>query len=195
MPEAGRKGDLGHCPADSHGCPACPHDVKGPATDGSENVLINAERALRVGDPGVHSSCCGPNQWQATGGAPGVFINGKKAHRKGDAQAHCGGDGQLSTGSGNVIIGDLSGGAATADSHALIMPVEYRDAVGRLIEKVKVRIVCPHRQHPEQTIAGKATLSGLCKDAAVLLLTDFEHHGADKEDEDPQFDDAPTGDA
>ena len=95
MPEAGRKGDDARCPADSHGCPACPHDVTGPA-----DVQINGRLALRVGDRGAHGSCCGPNQWQAVGGAPGVFINGQKAHRRGDDVAHCGGDGALATGSG-----------------------------------------------------------------------------------------------
>ncbi|MBL8602273.1 MAG: hypothetical protein JNK72_10165 [Myxococcales bacterium] len=184
MPEAGRKGDLGHCPADSHGCPACPHDVKGPATDGSENVLINAERALRVGDPGVHSSCCGPNQWQATGGAPGVFINGKKAHRKGDAQAHCGGDGQLSTGSGNVIIGDKAGGGATAMPHDKSIDIEYTDALGRPIQEITVRAVCQHKKYPEVTFNHTVTLSGLCEDAAVLVLKGLEHFEDDRTDDD-----------
>lgn len=187
MPEAGRKGDLGHCPADSHGCPACPHDVRGPATEGSPDVRINGEPALRVGDPGDHASCCGPNRWQAVGGAPAVLINGKAAHRKGDATAHCGGDGQLITGSGDVIIGDLSAGGATEVPHDRSMPVRYVDARDRLIEQVRVRIVCPHKKYPEQTIAGEGTLTGLCKDAAVLVLSDLEHYGFDRDDIDPEF--------
>jgi uncharacterized Zn-binding protein involved in type VI secretion len=86
MPEAGSlQGDPAHCPADSHGCPACPHDVTAPRWTGSPDVKINGREALRVGDTGTHAACCGPNQWQAVGGAPGVFINGQRAHRVGDA--------------------------------------------------------------------------------------------------------------
>ena len=118
MAQAGRKGDQAHCPSDSHGCPKCPHDVQGPAVEGSSDVEINGRDALRVGDRGAHGSCCGPNQWQAVGGAPGVFINGQKAHRVGDHVAHCGGDGVLETGSGNVLIGDLAGGSAVASYSA-----------------------------------------------------------------------------
>ena len=45
MPEACRITDPSHCPADAHGCPKCPHDVTGPATSGSVNVLINGQPA------------------------------------------------------------------------------------------------------------------------------------------------------
>jgi len=147
-------------------------------------VLINGERALRVGDPGVHAACCGPNAWQATAGAPGVFINGKNAHRKGDAIAHCGGDGALSTGSGNVIIGDLSGGSATAVPHDQSMEIEYVDALGRPIQEVTVRVVCQHKRYAPVTFVHKTTLSGLCKDAAVLVLNGLERVGRDKPEDD-----------
>lgn len=114
MPQAGRIGDPSHCPADAHGCPACPHDVTGPATSGSPDVLINGLLALREGDRGSHGACCGENGWEAVAGAPGVFINGRAAHRVGDAVEHCGGGGELAAGSPNVIIGDYvtSGGPA-----------------------------------------------------------------------------------
>ena len=106
MPQQGRLGDKSMVPADSHGCPACPHPCIGPAVAGSPDVLVNDMAALRVGDPGVHAACCGPNTWTAVAGAPGVFINDKKAHRLGDKDAHCGGDGKLVEGSPNVITGD-----------------------------------------------------------------------------------------
>lgn len=110
MPEAGRIGDKGQVPSDSHGCPSCPHGAVGPGTSGSADVVINGSPALRIDDVGVHSSCCGPNTWIATAGAPGVYINGRKAHRLGDAQKHCGGNGKLIEGSPNVVIGDYSAG-------------------------------------------------------------------------------------
>lgn len=105
MKPVGRVGDVGQCPSDSHGCPSCPHSVQGPAVSGSSNVLINNVPALRQGDPGTHSSCCGANTWIAAGGSATVLINGKMTFRQGDPTAHCGGSGQLMQGSGDVVAG------------------------------------------------------------------------------------------
>ena len=179
MAQAGRKGDQAHCPADSHGCPACPHDVIGPAVEGSPDVKINGREALRVGDRGEHGACCGPNQWQAVGGAPGVFINGQRAHRVGDDVAHCGGDGALETGSANVLIGDLAGGVAVAVAHDQTMDIDYTDAMGRAIGRAVVHIVCPHKKWPDQEFSGEVTLTGLCKDAAVLVLKPLQRFTTD----------------
>ena len=179
MAQAGRKGDQAHCPADSHGCPACPHDVIGPAVEGSPDVKINGREALRVGDRGAHGACCGPNQWQAVGGAPGVFINGQRAHRVGDDVAHCGGDGALETGSANVLIGDLAGGVAVAVAHDQTMDIDYTDAMGRAIGRAVVHIVCPHEKWPDQEFSGEVTLTGLCKDAAVLVLKPLQRFTTD----------------
>jgi uncharacterized Zn-binding protein involved in type VI secretion len=179
MPAAGRKGDDAHCPADAHGCPGCPHDVTGPAVEGSADVEINGRSALRVGDRGAHGACCGPNQWQAVGGAPSVLINGRRAHRVGDDVAHCGGSGALATGSGDVIIGDLGGGAAVAVAHDQSMDIDYTDAMGRAIGRVTVHVVCPHRRWDDQEFHGSVTLTGLCKDAAVLVLKPLQKYNAD----------------
>ncbi len=105
MPPAGRLNDRSYAPVDTHGCPACPHPVIGPAIVGSEDVHINGLPALRIGDMGIHAACCGPNTWTATGGSGTVLINNKGAHRLGDQDQHCGGMGQLIDGSPNVIIG------------------------------------------------------------------------------------------
>lgn len=115
MPQAGRLGDPSHCPADAHGCPKCPHDVTGPATSGSPDVVINGHAALRKYDRGMHAACCGENSWEAVEGAPGVFINGRAAHRVGDAVEHCGGKGQLVGGSADVVIGDYKKGEGPAE--------------------------------------------------------------------------------
>lgn len=104
MPGATRIGDRSNCPEDSHGCPACPHNVTGPAVSGSPDVFINETSALRVGDWGVHSPCCGPNTFRAVQGSPSVFINGRQAHRVGDRDDHCGGIGSMIEGSKDVII-------------------------------------------------------------------------------------------
>jgi uncharacterized Zn-binding protein involved in type VI secretion len=107
MPPAGRVGDQARNPLDTHTCQKCPHDVIGPAIDGSPNVEINGKLALRVGDPGTHALCCGPNNWRAFEGAATVEINGLPAHRLGDMTQHCGGMGKLVEGSPDVDIGDV----------------------------------------------------------------------------------------
>lgn len=106
MPGASRINDMSFCPADVHGCPSCPHQVSGPALNGSADVLINGLGALRVGDSGLHVGCCGPNTWKAVAGSKTVFINGRPAHRIGDGDAHCGGVGFMVSGSVDVIVGD-----------------------------------------------------------------------------------------
>ncbi|MBN1636426.1 MAG: PAAR domain-containing protein [Deltaproteobacteria bacterium] len=105
MPSQGRLGDKSHAPVDFHGCPACPHSVKGPAVQGSPDVFVNKKPALRVGDMGIHTACCGPNTWVATSGSATVMINYRPAHRKGDMDTHCGGLGSLIDGSSDVIVG------------------------------------------------------------------------------------------
>ncbi len=105
---------------DGHGCKACTHTVTGPAVQGSSDVTINGRPAVRTGDGGIHSSCCGPNRWIAGGGSKTVFINGKQAFRQNDPTFHCGGLGKLIQSSGNVIIGDSqsTGFKNAAKNHA-----------------------------------------------------------------------------
>lgn len=106
MQAAGRLGDKSLAPLDAHGCPACPHlAVTGPAVSGSPTVNTNKRPALRVGDRGIHSACCGVNTWVAIAGSATVYIDGKPAHRVGDVTKHCGGPGALMEGSPNVIVG------------------------------------------------------------------------------------------
>ena len=105
MPQAARLTDKSNCPSDSHGNICCPHNVTGPSTKGSPNVFINGLSALRVGDPGIHSGCCGPNTWQCSEGSSTVFINGLPAVRQGDKTTHCGGTGKIISGSEDVLIG------------------------------------------------------------------------------------------
>ena len=105
MPKAARLTDKSNCPSDSHGRKCCPHNVTGPSTTASQNVNINGLGALRVGDSGTHSTCCGPNTWKCVEGSSTVFINGKPAVRLGDMTSHCGGTGKIITGSDDVIIG------------------------------------------------------------------------------------------
>ncbi len=109
-PPQARLGDKSMVPADSHGCPACPHPCIGPAVGGSPDVFVNGLPAVRVGDPGIHAACCGPNTWKAKAGSATVLINGKKAHRQGDSDKHCGGTGQMIEGSPNVFTGGGGGG-------------------------------------------------------------------------------------
>ncbi len=102
---AGRVGDraAGIC---AHGCPGCPHPALGPAKEGSPDVFINKQWAVRVGDKGTETVCCNKSEWEAKTGSGTVFINNKKAHRILDITTHCGGVGILIEGSPNVFIGD-----------------------------------------------------------------------------------------
>ena len=105
MPAQARVGDNANIPSDGHGSPCCHHSCTGPGTEGSPNVNVNGMPALRLGDPGVHSSCCGANTWNVMMASTTVFINGKGAARLGDQTQHCGGVGQLIQGSPNVNTG------------------------------------------------------------------------------------------
>ncbi len=105
MPGQARLGDKSNCPADAHGCPACPHPCVGPAIVGSPDVMVNGKPAIRVDDQGVHAACCGPNMWTAKMGSSTVKVNNKAAHRMGDQDQHCGGTGQMIEGSTNVMTG------------------------------------------------------------------------------------------
>ncbi len=91
-------GDNVFCPADSHGCPACPHPVNGLIATGSPNVLINGKPAARVGDGGTHAACCGPNSFTIVGSSSQVVIDGRRAVKMGDATQHCGGTGYINKG-------------------------------------------------------------------------------------------------
>lgn len=96
MPKAARKGDRGR------------HDKEDlTAVQGSSNVFINGQPAVRVGD--VYQSKAHP----ASSGSATVNINGKPAVRVGDKLA---GHATASTGSPNVFIGDSSYGAAKGNA-------------------------------------------------------------------------------
>ncbi|MDG1481479.1 MAG: PAAR domain-containing protein [Myxococcota bacterium] len=79
--------------------------MTGPGTVGSPNILVNGLSPLRVGDPGIHSGCCGPNTWVVAQGSTTVSFNDVPVARLGDQTTHCGGTGTLIVGSSNVIIG------------------------------------------------------------------------------------------
>jgi len=119
MPGQARIGDKARG-IDAHRCNACPHNVSGPATQGSADVIVNGKPAVRKGDGGVHSSCCGSNRWTAQGSSNTVIINGKPAFRLRDSTNHCGGKGVLVEASGNVIVGNsqASGFKNAAKTHA-----------------------------------------------------------------------------
>lgn len=102
MPSATRKGDIGS----AHGCFPSSNSI-----EGSPDVIINGQPAMRVGDAFIAHGCgtCAPHSRKAAKGSASVNINGKPAIRIGDA-IDCGG--QAQTGSPNVFIGDLTWGGA-----------------------------------------------------------------------------------
>jgi len=87
--------NMAFCPADAHGCPACPHPAAGHFSSFSPTVLVNGQPAVRVGDGGVHAACCGPNTFMVETGFARVRIDGRPAARIGDITQHCGGKGQI----------------------------------------------------------------------------------------------------
>jgi uncharacterized Zn-binding protein involved in type VI secretion len=112
MAAPARIGDDAHAPSDAHACPACPHEVTGPAVEGSPDTTINDRPVLRVGDHGRHGDCCGANVWTAAEGAPTVWVNDRPLARVGDRVHHCGGAGQIVAGSPDVEVGSVGAEAA-----------------------------------------------------------------------------------
>jgi uncharacterized Zn-binding protein involved in type VI secretion len=70
----------------------------------SDNVFINSEGAVRLGDKVAphKKGGCGPDESALTTGSSSVFINGKKAGRIGDRYTE---DNTIISGSDNVFIG------------------------------------------------------------------------------------------
>jgi len=119
MQPQSRQGDNSQVPVDAHGCTVCPHTAIGPATEGSEDVMVNNQPALRVTDMGIHTACCGPNLWIAQEGSPVVLINNLEAHRLFDMDMHCGGPGYMVESSEDVFVGDgTEGGMGLAKQQA-----------------------------------------------------------------------------
>jgi len=96
-----RLGDISHNPSDCHSCPACCHDVKGPAITGSPDVFLNGRGVLRAQgiDQGIHCCCCGANQWQTLQGSSDIYLDGLPLVRLMDQTKHCGGIGFIETSS------------------------------------------------------------------------------------------------
>lgn len=92
-----RVGGLARCPNYALGCPACPHDVKGPIMSGSPNVFIDGLPAARAGDIGDAGGGCGPARFVIKTGDPSVLIDGKPAAKVGDQTQHSGGMGRIIT--------------------------------------------------------------------------------------------------
>jgi uncharacterized Zn-binding protein involved in type VI secretion len=88
-------GDIAYCPHDAHGALSTDGPVEGPVTGGSPLITVYGRAAARVGDPGVHAACAGPNSFIIAAGDPEVLISGLPAARRGDETRHCGGYGTL----------------------------------------------------------------------------------------------------
>lgn len=181
MPRAARVGDIGWVPADTHGKNCCPHSAQGPAIDGSSDILINGQEALRVGDPGIHFACCGKNQWEVAEGAPGVFFNEIPVARIGDQTRHCGGMGVLISGSANVIIGNYSGAAGQWGSPKVApstswIEIELVDEEDEPVPDVQYRIelvdgsIREGRTSPE----GRARITGIDPGTCKVSFPDLD---------------------
>jgi hypothetical protein len=109
-------------------------------------VFANARPVVRVGDPGVHAACCGPNTWVAQVGSTGVFVNGIAVHRLGDADKHCGGVGKMVEGSPDVYAGGGSGAIVPSEIVEGLgdkFVAVFRDAEGAPISYLPVVVTLP----------------------------------------------------
>lgn len=130
MPPPARLSDLAHCPNDVHAGADCPHAVTGPAVTGSPDVTINDRPALRVGDAGLHETCCGSKTWMAATGASTVLVNDRPVVRVGDATQHCGGQGHIISGAPDVDVGDAGASAAPTFVLAASVPSTQQSEPG-----------------------------------------------------------------
>ncbi len=89
MPGISRLGDNARVEHHTHEKGCCPQNAVGPAISASSNVIVNGVPALRLGDLGVHVSCCGPNLWTVIAASGQLFLNGSPAVRLGDTTLHC----------------------------------------------------------------------------------------------------------
>jgi uncharacterized Zn-binding protein involved in type VI secretion len=108
-------GDKAVCPADSHGCPGCPHIAVGIIKTGCAKVKVNGKPVALVGQTGTHAVCCGPNTYKLVEGDPDVLIDGKRVCRLGDKTQHCGGMGTIKDATftvPNLFSGKFSGSAS-----------------------------------------------------------------------------------
>lgn len=110
MPAAGRLADIGS----GHGC-----FPPSPTIQGSGDVFTNFRPALRKGDAVLPHACgqCPPHGRKVSAGSATVNINSKPAARVNDAIS-CGGS--VSTGSGDVVIGDDSYGSGTGEVKPIV---------------------------------------------------------------------------
>lgn len=99
-----RQTDSAECDSDVHGCPLCPHKVKGIIVTGSKNVFINGLPASRKSDKGLHAACCNGNFFEIVEGSTTVFVNSEPVAKKGSKTKHCGGSGKIVSASENVLV-------------------------------------------------------------------------------------------
>lgn len=83
------------CPADAHGCPACPHPVVGAISLGEPDVLINGLQVITAPLTGTQMGCCGPNTFSVMSGDREVLLHGKPLIPLGTVSDHCGGKGTV----------------------------------------------------------------------------------------------------
>jgi len=111
MPQAARLNDSvqGTTGGEHNGhiVPHAPMQFTGEITGAcSGDVFINGQPAATVGSITTErDNCCGSSQGSVAVGSGSVFINGKPAARLGDELSAHSGSGNISSGSGDVLIG------------------------------------------------------------------------------------------
>ncbi len=122
----GHIGTIASCPADYHGCMACPHKTIGAVSSGSKIIMAGEYPAARVGDRGITIGCCGESYFTITNGDQDVMIEGKPAAKIFiSATNNCGGTGQLTGGYSEIYLWANDGAA-------------INDATGKKSEKTEI---------------------------------------------------------
>jgi uncharacterized Zn-binding protein involved in type VI secretion len=178
--KAGRVGDEATRPDDVKVCPRCKSVTSGPSKEGSADVYVNGQPALRMGDKGQFAEggvCCGKNTWRATTGSSTVTVNGMPLHRVGDEIASGGKVGRLATGSSDVEVGSGGFGARSPEA-TTSLDLTVTDAFGRSLKGVKARVLSPDGV-TDVKFDGSTKLSGLHKGSTVVVEKALQRSKAD----------------
>lgn len=175
-----RVGDKGACGSDCDG-------DRWEAMDGAAFVLINNRRVHRIEDPNEHDGGEADDEQEDDEDQAQHASEAERAaaarRRAAERQAQPGpgerkgGNGQLATGSPNVLVGDL--GKERPMPHDRTVQINVGDAVGRRVQTAEAHVRCPHQPPRVVKGAGVLVVGGLCEGAHVVVHSPLEDHKED----------------
>lgn len=199
-PQHATIGDLAHCPADAHGCPACPHLTTGPIQTGNPKVKINGRPVACVGDTGSHAACCATNTFTIVAGDDSVLVDGKPVAKLGSKTKHCGGVGTIisvgGTGTSAPSAPAPGAGKKTVTAGAAGAPAftqgNFSFSGGPYVVKVKTKSSAERTEEANTSLSigdsripiswSGTTFSGRKKETQYAITTETTVSGALSED-------------